>query len=317
MSEISVAKYTVLYDRKPLLKRIKEQKYLLLLVVPAVLWMLIFCYWPIYGVTIAFKEYNIAKGVWGSPWIGFKYFNELFSDPLFYNSLKNTMVISFLKLICGFPIPILFAILLNELTYVTMYKRVIQTISYLPHFLSWVFVVGFMVTFLSNSGLINTILMTLGILGKPVAFLADPQWFVTVVVLSDVWKGFGFNSIIFLAAITTIELQLYESATIDGASRFQKIRYITLPSIKPTIVVLFILAVSNLINQNFDQLYLLQNPLVSDSARILEIYTYEIGLKKARFSYATAIGIFKSVTAFILLISANTLSRKLTDESVY
>lgn len=190
-------KLDVLAGNTRLLKRISEQKYLLILVVPAIIWMLIFCYWPIYGVTIAFKEYNIAKGVFASPWVGFKYFTELFQDPLFYNALKNTIVISFLKLICGFPIPIILAILLNELTYINMYKRVIQTISYLPHFLSWVFVVGFMGNFLSNTGMINIMIMKLGISDKPLSFLAEPGWFVAVIVLSDIWKSFGFNSIIF------------------------------------------------------------------------------------------------------------------------
>lgn len=299
------------------LVRLNRQKFLMLMVIPAVVWLLVFCYYPLYGIIIAFKEYNVGKGILGSPWAGLKYFREVFKDPYFFDAFWNTLKISFLKLICGFPLPIIFALMLNELRGARLYKRVVQTLTYLPHFLSWAFVCGFLISFFGDSGIFNTVLKALGLIDKPTTVLTVPSSFLAVIVGSDMWKSFGFNSIIYLAAITSVDTEQYEAALLDGASRMQQIWHITLPAIKPTIVILLILQISGLVNGNFEQMYLMINDLVKESAEILGTYTYEIGMKNARFSYATAVGLFTSVISFILLFTANTASRKLSDESLF
>ena len=287
------------------------------MVIPAFVWMLIFSYAPMYGVLIAFKEYNVGLGVWNSPWVGFKYFRELLSDPYFINSLRNTLFFSFIKLIFGFPVTMLFALMLNELTHVNGYKRVVQTVSYMPYFLSWAFVASFLITITSDSGLLNSIAVSLGLTAKPVAFLGETTSFIWIILLSDVWKSFGYGSIIYLATMTSIDPQQYEAAIIDGSNRFQRIWHITLPGIKPTAVMLLILAISNMINTNFEQFYLLKNPMNADWSRVIDVYTYEIGLQKGRFSFGTAVGVFKSVVSFVLLYTANSTSRRLTGESIF
>ena len=303
--------------RNSVLRKVNEQKYLLLLVMPAIVWLFVFAYMPIYGVIIAFKDYNVGIGIWGSPWSGFDHFQDLFTDRLFYNALRNTFLISAAKLVIGFPVPIVFALMLNELKGMRLFKKGVQTLTYMPHFLSWAFVAAFLITFFSESGAINYLLTSLNIVGEPYAFLADRVSFFSIVVLSDIWKFFGFSSIIYLAAISTISPTLYEAAYMDGASRFQRAWYITIPGIKPTVIILLILAISRMMTQNFEQLFLMQNILVLDVAEILETYTYKMGLQKARFSYSTAVGLFQSVVAFILLFGANRFSRWYTGESIF
>ena len=300
-----------------LLKRVNEQKYLLLLVMPAVVWLFVFAYMPIYGVIIAFKDYNVGIGIWRSPWSGFDHFEDLFTDRLFYNALRNTLLISSAKLVIGFPVPIIFALMLNELKGMRLFKKGVQTLTYMPHFLSWAFVAAFLITFFSEGGMINYLLTSLNIVSEPYSFLADRVSFFSIVVVSDIWKFFGFSSIIYLAAISTISPTLYEAAYMDGASRFQRAWYITIPGIKPTVIVLLILAISRMMMQNFEQLFLMQNILVLDVAEILETYTYKMGLQKARFSYSTAVGLFQSLVAFVLLFSANRFSRWYTGESIF
>lgn len=304
-------------NNKTLITKISKQKYSLTMVIPIIAWLVVFCYYPMYGLIIAFKNYNIGVGILGSPWIGFKYFHELIMDPYFFNAFWNTLLISFLKLICGFPIPIIFALMLNELRGVLRFKKVIQTLTYLPYFLSWVFVTGFLVTFFSDKGIYNTILISLGFLDKPTSLLTNPPSFIAIIVLSDIWKGFGFSSIIFLAAISSIDTEQYEAASIDGATRLQQIWNVTLPAIKLTTIVLLILSISGLVNGNFEQMYLLMNNLVRDNAEILSTYTYEIGIRSSRFSYATAVGMFTSVVSFTFLFSANAISRKVADTSLF
>ncbi len=308
---------TRLAGKHRILKKVNEQKYLLLLVMPAVVWLFVFAYMPIYGVVIAFKAYNVGLGIWGSPWSGLDQFQVLFTDRLFYNALRNTFLISAAKLVIGFPVPIVFGLMLNELKGMHLFKKGVQTLTYLPHFLSWAFVAAFLITFFSDAGMINYLLTSLNLVGGPYAFLADRASFFSIVVLSDIWKHFGFSSIIYLAAISTISPTLYEAAYMDGASRFQRAWYITIPGIKPTVIVLLILAISRMMTQNFEQLFLMQNILVMDVAEILETYTYKMGLQKARFSYSTAVGLFQSLVAFVLLFSANRFSRWYTGESVF
>jgi ABC-type polysaccharide transport system, permease component len=298
------------------LKELNYQKYLFIMLLPGVIWLIVMCYGPLYGIIIAFKDYNPGKGILASPWVGLKYFNELFNDPFFGNALRNTLVISVLKLAVGFPAPIVFALMLSELKSIA-FKRTVQTISYMPYFLSWAFVASFLITFFSDGGFINKIILQLGLTNEPVSFLGQELPFVLVILLSDVWKNFGYGSIIYLAVIVSIDPQLYEAAIMDGATRWKRIWHITLPSIKPTVAILLILSISGIINANFEQFYLLQNQLVMDWARVLNVYTYEVGLQKGRFSYGTAVGLFTSLSSMLLLIIANASSRKLTGESIY
>ena len=298
-------------------KRIKQQKYLLIMAVLPVAWMLIFCYYPIYGIVVAFKDYNFGLGIMGSPWAGLKYFKELFGDPDIPRIIVNTFRISFLKLLFGFPAPIIFAVLLNELRGMKMYKKFVQTATYLPHFISWAFIAGYLSTLLTDDGAINSLLMSIGLTSQPIQFLAQKGTFIGVVVASDVWKSFGFSSIIYLAAITSVDVQLYEAATIDGATRFQQVWHITLPSIKPTIMILLIMSISGLMGSNFEQMYLMKNSLVNDVAEVLSTYTYTMGMIKGRFSYSTAADLFQSFVSVTLLLIANFTSKKLTDESFF
>lgn len=301
-----------------------EQRYLMMLVLPVALWMLIFNYIPMLGLVISFKEYNPflgpLEGFINSPWVGMANFAEAFSDKYFISSLWNTIFYSVLNLAVGFPVPIIFAILLNELTSVR-FKKFIQTVSYLPHFISWVFVIGFVyVMFAVDNGLVNSLLMKFNLVEKPIAFLATPDYIPSIIVVTQVWKSFGWNSIIYIAAITNIDPTLYEAATVDGARRFHRIWYITLPSIKPTIVILLIFSIGGLISANFglfEQMYLLSNSMIQDATEIVDTYTYKMGIVLSRYSYATAVGLFRSVAAVILLTGANFTSKKLTGESLF
>ncbi len=303
--------------KRPFWKDILTQRYLLLLVWPAVIWLIIFWAIPLGGVVIAFKNYNVGLGVFRSPWVGLDFFKELFSDKLFFNALRNTLMYSFLNLLVGFPIPILFATMLNELINMNKFKRVVQTVSYMPHFLSWAFVASFLGTFLASNGIFNQLLIQLGVLDTGYAYMGNANSFIVVILLSSIWKGYGYSSIIYLAAMTSISVEMYESALIDGANRWHKIWYITLPSIKPTITVLLILTISGMVNSNFEQFFLLSNNLVSEVARVIDVYTYSIGFEKGRFSYGTAVGLFKSVVSLLLLLTANYISRRLSNESIF
>jgi len=221
-----------------------------------------------------------------------------------------------LKLLIGFPMPILFALLLNELRSVR-FKKAVQTISYLPHFLSWVILGGILTTWLADVGIINKVLLALGFIHEPISYLAEPSYFWTIIVSSDIWKELGWSAIIYLAAITGVSPELYEAATIDGAGRFQKMYYITLPMIKGTITILFILAVSGILNSNFDQIFVLKNQLNEVASNVIDTYVYQIGISQGRYSYATAVGLVKSVIAFILLLTANSITKRLNNTSLF
>lgn len=297
-------------------RKLIDQRYLLLMVIPGIIWMLIFNYTPMYGVIIAFKDYKITKPISEAEWVGLKHVIEFFQDSRFWLILKNTLGISFLKLIIGFPLPILFAIMLNEIRN-NRFKKGIQTISYLPHFLSWVVLGGIMITWLSESGLANELLLSLGIIKEPLAFMSDPKYFWGVIIVSDIWKELGWNAIIYLAAISGIDQSMYEAATVDGAGRWRKIWNITLPSIVGTITILLILAVGNMMNSNFDQIFVLKNTLNADASDVIDIFVYRMGIQSGRFSFATAAGLFKSVTAVILLVSTNFIVKKINNTSLF
>jgi putative aldouronate transport system permease protein len=293
-------------------------------VLPAVAWMIVFNYVPMLGLVISFKNYDLflgpIKGFTQSPWVGLKHFQEAFTDKYFLHALWNTILYSLLKLAFGFPAPIIFAILLNEVQKLS-FKKFVQTVSYLPHFISWVFVSGFLyVVLATDDGIVNRILVQLGIVEKPLRFLASEKYVPSLVVVSHVWKSFGWESIIYIAAITGIDPTLYEAAAVDGANRWTRIWHITLPCIKSTIIVLLIFTVAGLISANFEffeQMYLLSNSFIHDATEIIDTYTYRMGIQLTRYSYAAAVGMFRSVAAVILLAIANSASRRLTGQSLY
>jgi len=310
---------------KEFLKRLRQEKYLQFMAIMGLIWMLIFNYAPMYGLLIAFKRnFRITQNMFSlgfltSEWApngGFGHFIAFLNDPEFTNILTNTLGISLLRLFIVFPLPIIFALFLNELKSVR-FKRVVQTISYLPHFLSWVVLGGILTTWLSETGFINEVLIKTGFQEQGVTYLAYPNYFWGIVTLSNVWKELGWGSIIYLAAISGIDQEMYEAAEIDGAGRFMKMWYITVPCIKGTITILFILAVGGLLNSNFDQILVLWNPLNAPRSNVIDIYTYHVAMRSMRFSYAAAIGFFKSVVAFALLFAANRITKKLNDVSLF
>lgn len=316
---------TAILKKKTFWQRLKTEKYLQIMAILGVIWMLIFNYAPMYGIIVAFKKnYKITTPLFSktfltSPWAengGFKHFISFFKDAEFGNIMLNTLGISLIKLCINFPLPIIFALLLNEIKN-PRFKQTIQTITYLPHFLSWVVLGGILTTWLGDSGLINELLIKMGIIKESITFLAYPKYFWGLVVGSDLWKEFGWSAIIYLAAISSIDQEMYEAAKVDGASRWNQIFTITLPSIAPTIVIMFILAVGGLMGSNFDQIFVLWNPLNSERSTVIDIYTYNTAMRSMRFSYATAIGLFKSVVSFILLFIANQITKKLNDTSLF
>lgn len=297
-------------------KKIRQQRFLLMMVLPGMIWLLVFCYFPMYGCQIAFQNYRITDTLGSSQWVGLKWFQKFFQDPVFFQVMKNTLGISLLKLVFGFTAPIVFALLLNEIRNIR-FKRIVQTLSYLPHFLSWVILGGIMITWLSDTGVINKALIALGILDAGVSFLAKPEYFWGISVISEIWKELGWGAIIYLAAISGIDPSLYEAAEIDGANRFQRLWYITLPEISGTIAILFILQVGGIMGSNFDQIFVLHNALNDTASNVIDMFVYKIGIGNASYSYATAIGLFRSVVSLVLLLIANRVSGKLEGSSLF
>lgn len=296
--------------------RLKRQRYLQIMALLGIAWIILFNYTPMYGIIIAFKDYKIIKAISEVDWVGMKWFKEAFMDENFLPVMRNTLAISILKLVIGFPLPIIFAIMLNEVRQ-ARFKRFVQTVSYLPHFLSWVILGGILMNWLADTGLFNEVLELINPSHEATNYLAKPQYFYGISVFSDIWKELGWNAIIYLAAISGIDPQMFEAATVDGASRFQKIWYITVPSIMGTVAILFVLAVSGLLNTNFEQILVLKNSLNAPMAEVIDTYVYRMGIQAARFSYATAIGLFKSIIALILLLTANKVTNKLTGHGLY
>ena len=305
---------------RKLLKKLIYQRYLQLMILLVIAYLFIFFYLPIFGLQIAFKDFMFNKGIWGSPFVGLKHFYAFFSDPNIWPALRNTLGISLIKVFLMFPLPIVFALLLNEIGN-SVFKKAVQTISYFPYFISWTIISVLATNWLStNTGFVNALLVSLGIIDKPIFFLGEPGAFWWISYALDVWKTTGWSSIIYLAAIVSIDSEIYEAAFIDGASRIQRIFRITLPSILGTIMVLFILNIGSMLGggmhgSNFDISYLLGNLLNVSASEILDTYILKIGIKLGRYSYAAAVGLLMSVVSFILLISSNYLSKKLTDES--
>lgn len=292
-----------------------KYKYLVLLFIPAILYYGIFHYGPMYGLVIAFKDYTFIKGIKGSPWIGFENFRLVLTAKSFKEVFGNTLIISGYKLLLSFPMTIIFALLLNEIK-ALKFKKIVQTLSYLPHFLSWVILAGVFTQILSPStGPINAIIKMLGF--KPIYFIADSHWFRTVLVLTAIWKNIGWGSIIYLASLSSINPEEYESADIDGANRAQKMIHITIPGLMPAITIMFILSVGRIINDDFDQVFNLYSPAVYKVGDVLSTYVYRVGLVDMKYSFATAVGLFKNVIAFILVIIANTVTKKINEYGIW
>ncbi len=296
-------------------KNIKRDKALLLIILPVVVHYLVFFYYPMYGNIIAFKDYSPTKGIWGSDWVGFQYFVQFFRSPYFVRVLRNTALISVYSILWGFPIPILFALLTNDLK-AGVYKRVVQAVSYIPYFISTVIICGMLVNFLSPStGIVNMVIEALG--GEPINFLMEPKWFRTVFIASGVWQGFGWSAIIYLAALTGVSPELYEAAKMDGASKIQRVIHISIPSILPTIVVTLILQIGTLMSIGYEKIILLYNPVTLEVADVISSYTYRTGLVEGNYSFASAVGLFNSVINLILVAFANKVSRKVSEVSLW
>lgn len=295
--------------RKAFWKSLRRDRQLVFMLIPVVIFFAVFSYYPLYGILIAFKDYSISRGILGSPWAGLRYFRQFFSSPYFGRLLRNTVLISVYSLLWGFPIPILFALLLNEFKD-GKFKRVIQTVSYLPHFISLVVICGILIDIFSpQGGVVNSLLYSLK--GKRINFFGEPEWFRTMYVGSGVWQEFGWNSIIYLAAITGINPDLYEAARIDGAGRLRQIWHVTLPGIKPTILTLLILNLGNIMSVGYEKIILLYSPTTYETADVISTYVYRTGLLSQQYSYAGAVGLFNSAINIAILVLCNFAGKKL------
>ena len=297
-------------------KRTLKAWQLYVLLIPALLWAVIFAYYPMYGVVIAFKDYKIRAGILGSPWADplLTYFQQFFSTSIALNAIKNTIVISLESLVIAFPIPIIFALLLNQIRGDRV-KKTIQTISYAPYFMSNVVVVSIISVFFAANGVVNNLVTSAG--GKETLFTSLPEWFRTLFIGSNIWQTMGFNAVIFIAALTAISPDYYEAATIDGASRFQRILYIDIPMILPTIILMLILQIGNIMNVGYEKAYLMQNGSNTIVSELISTYVYKVGLQTAQYSFATAVGLFNSVVNFIILVTANFVAKKVSDISIF
>ena len=288
-----------------------------LMFIPVIAYFFIFKYVPMAGIVIAFKNYKISQGIFGSAWCGLDNFTKAFATPTFARSVRNTLTISGLKLLFGFPAPILLALMLNEVTH-ARFKKTVQTISYLPHFLSWVVLAGMFQQLLSpNNGAVNAVLRDVFGVKESLYFLGNNKYFRGTLIVTDIWKNVGWSSILSLATIAGIDPTLYEAATVDGATRWQCTRYITLPSLVSTIVIMLILSVGSIMDAGFDQVFNLYNSAVYQTGDIIDTYVYRYGLGDMKFSFATAVGLFKNVIAFVLVVGTNLIARRISGEGIW
>jgi putative aldouronate transport system permease protein len=289
-------------------KNISRDKYLLILLAPAVIFFFIFSYIPMYGVVIAFQRFTFGRGIFGSEWVGFRWFGQFFGSMFFYRLMRNTFLLSIYSLLWGFWVPILFALMLNELRN-QVFRRIVQTISYFPYFISVVVAMGIVVNMLQlQDGVVNNLLRDLG--REPIEFLQKAEWFRTIYITSGIWQSFGFSSIIYIGAISSIDPQLYEAARVDGASRIRQIVHVTLPGILPVAVTLLILSIGNILNVGFEKIILLYNPATYEVADVISTYVYRKGLVDSQFSFGAAVGLFNSALNLFFLGMANALSKR-------
>ncbi len=296
-------------------RALKEYKWMYFMLIPGLLYYLCFKYLPMFGLMVAFKDYSIMKGFFGSDWVGFQHFREIFQSNDFYILLRNTLVISVFKIIFGMIPDIMLALVLNEIGS-RWFKRTIQTISYMPHFLSWVIIYGLALAFLSpGDGLLNELIKFFG--GQPIDFLTSKTWFRPILYLSEIWKEIGFGAIIYLAALTAIDSTLYEAAVVDGAGRFRQIWHITLPGIRNVIILLLIIRVGNILDAGFSQVYVFLNARVYDVGDIIDTWVFRRGLEEMQFSFAAAVGFFKSIVGLILVLGANSLAKRFDESGIW
>lgn len=301
--------------RKRLLNQLLSQKFLYLMILPGLIYFIVFKYVPMWGLIIAFQDYQPFLGILGSEWVGFKHFIRLFTEPTFFILLKNTLILFAMNVLIFFPIPILLALLLNEVR-LALFKKFVQTMIYIPHFMSWVIVVSLSFVLLTvDGGLINELIAFFG--GEKINFLLSQEWFRPMYILQVIWREAGWSTIIYLAAITAVDPQLYEAAKMDGAGRLRQMWHITLPAIKSVIVVLLILKIGDTLELGFEHVYLLLNATNREVAEIFDTYVYTAGLKQGQFSYSTAVGLFKAAVGLILVMLANRLAKKFGEEGIY
>jgi len=302
-------------QRSELMRRILRNRLLYIMILPGMLYFVIFKYLPMFGLIISFQDFKPYKGFFGSDWVGLKHFVRLFTEPEFLMILRNTLILFGMNLLFFFPIPIILALMLNEVR-VSAFKRTIQTMVYIPHFMSWVIIVSISYVMLTmDGGIINDLLVYFGY--QKINFLLSPEWFRPMYIIQVIWREAGWGTIIYLAAMAAIDPQLYEAARIDGASRMRQIWHITLPAIRSVIVVLLILKIGDILELGFEHVYLLLNAMNRSVAEIIDTYVYTAALKQGQYSYATAIGFFKSFVGLILVMLANKLARKMGEEGVY
>jgi len=285
-----------------------------LLALPGLLYLILFCYIPLSGNIIVFQDYNVFLGIWGSKWVGFTHFINMFTYEEFFHIVRNTLLLSFYSLVFGFPAPLILALMLNEMRLMWL-KRPVQTMLYLPHFLSWVIVGGIFINLLHVDGIVNKLLSAFGV--GPIDFVTEPGYFRGMVVSIGIWREVGWGMIVYLAALAGINPNLYEAAMVDGAGRWRRMWSITIPSLLPAIVVLLLLRIGQMLDTNVEQVLVFLNPLVRDVGEIIDTYIYRVGLLNGQFSYTTAIGVFKSIVGFTLIVGMNQLSKRLTGESIY
>ncbi|MET3849355.1 ABC transporter permease subunit [Paenibacillus sp. OAE614] len=291
-----------------------RNRYIYLILLPVIAYYIVFHYGPMYGLQIAFKDYGLADGIWGSPWVGFDHFKSFFRNYYFWRLIRNTVLINIYELLFAFPASIILALLLNEIRK-GYFKRIVQTISYLPHFISIVVVVGMMIDFFARDGLVNNLLLMIGL--QPIAFMQEPEWFRFMYISSGIWQGIGWGSIIYLASIANIDPTLYDAARIDGAGRWKQTLHITLTGIMPTIVIMFILNIGSMLSVGSEKIILMYNPITYETADVISTYVYRKGILGADFGYTAAVGLFNSVISFILIVLANSISKRVSEHKLW
>jgi putative aldouronate transport system permease protein len=308
--ELKVQRHLRANPKNHVLRSMRKKYDLYLFLAIPLIWYFLFRYYPIYGLQIAFKDFIPSKGIAGSEWAGVKYFEQFFSSYYFWTLIKNTITLSLYSLLVGFPIPIFLALLINEVKS-NSYKKLLQNITYIPHFLSVVVIVGMLNIFLDDQfGLVNKLVVMFG--GEAIEYMSKPEWFQSLYVFSNVWQNAGWNSIIYLAALAGIDNTQYEAATIDGASRIQKIIYISIPGILPTIMILLILQIGRIMDVGFEKVLLMQNPINAEKSEVIQTFVYRNGIQLGQFSYTTAVGLFNSAINFLILVLTNAIARRAT-----
>lgn len=316
MESVSKSMKTLTMERRYLIiRRLKRQKWFFIMLTPGLIYFLIYKYLPMWGILIAFQDYQPFEGIFRSEWVGFKHFQQFFGDEMFWKLFRNTLILAIYNIVFFFPLPIIIALMLNEVTKNT-FKRIVQTLIYIPHFVSWVVVAGLTFLFFSaQDGLVNSLLAQWG--DSPVQFLLSEEWFRTVITSQVMWKETGWGTIIFLAALAGVDPGLHEAARIDGAGRWKQIWHITLPAIRGTIIIMFILRMGSFLDTGFEQIFLMINPMNREVGEVFDTYVYTTGISQGKFSYSAAVGVFKSVVALIMVIGANKLAKRFGEEGIY